>query len=42
LAAEQAEQKIKIDWQFSIETARERLNSRYVAVHSANNKFKEN
>lgn len=41
LVAERTEQKIKIDWQFSIETAREKLNSHYVKVQSANEKFKE-
>ena len=41
LVAERTEQKIKIDWQFSIQAARSKLNSHYVAVHSANEKFKE-
>lgn len=41
LVAERIQQKIKIDWQFSIETAREKLNSHYVKVQSANKKFKE-
>jgi hypothetical protein len=41
LVAERVEQKIKIDWQFSIETARTKLNSSYVAVQSSNKKFKE-
>lgn len=41
LVAERTQQKIKIDWQFSIETAREKLNSHYVKVQSANKKFKE-
>ena len=40
LVAERTEQKIKIDWQFSIQTARSKLNSHYVAVQSANEKFK--
>lgn len=31
---------IKIDWQFSIQTARTKLNSHYVKVHPANHKFK--
>jgi hypothetical protein len=30
---------IQIDWQFSIQTARTKLNSHYVKVHSANTKF---
>jgi len=40
LVAERTGQKIKIDWQFSIQTARDKLNSHYVAVQSANEKFK--
>jgi hypothetical protein len=40
LVAERTEQKIKIDWQFSIESARSKLNAHYVAVQSANEKFK--
>ena len=32
---------IKIDWQFSIHTARSKLNSHYVKVHSGNLKFQE-
>jgi hypothetical protein len=39
--AERTEQKIKIDWQFSIQTARSKLNSQYVVVQPANKKFKE-
>lgn len=41
LVAERTENKIRIDWQFSIETARSKLNSQYVAVHSVNEIFKE-
>lgn len=41
LVAERTEKKIKIDWQFSIQTARSKLNSHYVAVQSANKKFEE-
>ena len=41
LVAERTEQRIKIDWQFSIETARSKLNSHYVAVQPANEKFKD-
>jgi hypothetical protein len=41
LIVEHTEQKIKIDWQFSIQTARSKLNSHYVAVQSANKKFKD-
>ncbi len=40
LVAERAEQKIKIEWQFSIQSARSKLNSHYVAVQPANEKFK--
>jgi len=32
--------KIKITWQFSLQSARTKLNSRYVKVHSGNAKFK--
>ena len=31
---------IKVNWQFSIQAARQKLNSRYSAVHSTNSKFK--
>ena len=41
LVAERTDQKIKIDWQFSIEAARSKLNSQYVVVQAANTKFKE-
>ncbi len=40
LVAERTEQKIKIEWQFSIQSARSKLNSHYVAVQPANEKFK--
>ena len=40
LVAERTEQKIKIDWQFSIQSARSKFNSHYVAVQAANEKFK--
>jgi len=33
--------KIKITWQFSVQSARSKLNSHYVKVHSDNLKFKE-
>jgi hypothetical protein len=32
---------IKIDWQFSIQSARRKLNSQYSAVNDANSKFQE-
>jgi transposase len=40
LIAERCEKQIKINWQFSIETCREKLNSRYSVVNDANSKFK--
>jgi hypothetical protein len=39
LIAERREKQIKINWQFSIETCREKLNSRYSVVNNANSKF---
>lgn len=41
LIAERREKQIKINWQFSIETCREKLNSRYSVVNDANSKFRE-
>ncbi len=41
LLAERMAKGIKIDWQFSIQTARTKLNSHYVKVHPANTKFQE-
>jgi len=38
--AERTAKRIKIHWQFSIATAREKLNSRYSVVNGANVKFK--
>jgi hypothetical protein len=40
LVAERTDQKIKIDWQFSIQSARSKLNSHYVAIQPTNEKFK--
>jgi transposase len=40
LIADRAQKRIKIDWQFSIETCREKLNTRYSVVNDANSKFK--
>jgi hypothetical protein len=40
LVAERSERNIKIEWQFSIQSARSKLNSHYVAVQSDNKKFK--
>jgi hypothetical protein len=39
LISERCSQKVKINWQFSIQSARTKLNSRYVAVHQVNKKF---
>jgi hypothetical protein len=39
LVAERTSQNIKIDWQFSIQSARSKLNSHYTAVHNDNKKF---
>lgn len=39
LIFERCSKKIKINWQFSIQSARAKLNSRYVAVHDVNKKF---
>jgi hypothetical protein len=39
LVQERCSRHIKIDWQFSIQSARTKLNSRYTAVQSDNKKF---
>jgi hypothetical protein len=41
LIAERNSEKIKINWQFSIQSARTKLNSHYSAVQLDNEKFKE-
>jgi len=41
LVAERTAQHIKIDWQFSVQTARTKLNTHYVKVHPDNQKFQE-
>jgi hypothetical protein len=41
LVAERNSDKIKINWQFSIRSARTKLNSHYTAVQLDNKKFKE-
>lgn len=41
LIAERMEKRIKINWQFSIEVCRQKLNSRYLIVNEANSKFME-
>lgn len=39
LIAERTKKRIKINWQFSIEVCRQKLNSRYSIVNKANSKF---
>jgi recombinational DNA repair ATPase RecF len=39
--AERMTKRIKINWQFSIQNARTKLNSHYVKVHSGNQIFQE-
>ena len=41
IIAERTEKRIKINWQFSIEVCRQKLNSRYSIVNAANSKFVE-
>jgi transposase len=41
LVKERSNKKIKIEWQFSISNAREKLNRHYVKVNESNKKFKE-
>lgn len=41
LIAERRQRQIKINWQFSIKTCREKLNARYSVVNDANSKFKK-
>jgi hypothetical protein len=41
LVAQRKEKKVKITWQFSVQSARAKLNSHYVKVQSENQKFKE-
>lgn len=40
LVKERAEKQIKINWQFSLKTAREKLNSHYSRVNAENSKHK--
>jgi hypothetical protein len=42
LVEKRDKQKIKINWQFSVQTARSKLNAQYTAVQPENDKFKEN
>jgi hypothetical protein len=41
IVADRKAKKIPITWQFSIQSARSKLNSHYVKVHSKNSKFKK-
>jgi hypothetical protein len=41
IIAERTEKRIKINWQFSIDVCRQKLNSRYSIVNEANSKFME-
>jgi len=41
LIAERKSKQIKISWQFSLQSARTKLNSHYVKVHADNHKFKQ-
>jgi hypothetical protein len=41
LIADRKAKKIKITWQFSLQSARSKLNSHYVKVHSGNDKFRK-
>ena len=41
LVAERSAKNIKINWQFSVQSARAKLNSHYAAVQPDNKKFKE-
>lgn len=41
LVAERNSKNIKIDWQFSIQSARSKLNSHYTTVHTGNEKFQK-
>jgi hypothetical protein len=41
LVAERKEKQLKISWQFSLQSARTKLNSHYVKVHADNLKFKQ-
>jgi transposase len=41
IVKERTEKQIKIDWQFSVEKARKKLNRHYEEVNSVNSKYKE-
>lgn len=40
IIADRAQKRIKINWQFSIDNCRKKLNARYLVVNGANSKFK--
>jgi transposase len=41
IIADRNRKRIKINWQFSIDTCREKLNARYLVVNDANSRFKK-
>ena len=41
IIADRNRKRIKINWQFSIDTCRKKLNARYLVVNDANSKFKK-
>lgn len=41
IIAERTKKRIKIDWQFSIQVCREKLNRHYVTINDTNSKFKK-
>ena len=41
LVKERADQRIKINWQFSLKAARENLNSHYSRVNAENSQYQE-
>lgn len=41
IVKERSEKQVKINWQFSIETAREKLNRHYKGVNSVNDKYQK-
>jgi hypothetical protein len=41
IIADRTQKRIKINWQFSIEACREKLNARYSVVNETNSKFKK-
>lgn len=41
IVKERSEKQVKINWQFSIETAREKLNRHYEKVNPVNDKYQK-